>query len=96
MFARSKISLIAERCADAARADAELLNVFVSDREAADLAAAAAFRAERAAIQRAQADRLAERLPLPQIRLPFVVGAELGVPEIGTLADAFTRGIELL
>ena len=82
--------------AAAARADAELLNVFVSDREAHDLAGAAAFRAERAAIQRSQADRLAERLPLPQIRLPFVFGAELGVPEIGALADAFTHGVEAL
>ena len=38
--------------------DAELLDVFVSDREARDLARAAAFRAERAAIQQHQADRL--------------------------------------
>jgi arsenite-transporting ATPase len=80
--------------AAAARADAELLGVFVSDREAEDLAAAAVFRSERAAIQRVQADRLAERLPLPQIRLPFVFGAELGVPEIGRLADAFVEGVD--
>jgi anion-transporting ArsA/GET3 family ATPase len=80
----------------AARADAALVGVFVSDREANDLAAAAAFRTERAGIQRAQADRLAARLPLPQIRLPFVFGAELGGREIGALADAFTNGIARL
>jgi anion-transporting ArsA/GET3 family ATPase len=82
--------------AEAALADASILDLFVSEREAQDLAAAAAFRAERAAIQRAQADRLAQRLPLPQIRLPFVFGAELGIPEIGTLADAFEAGIGAL
>jgi len=86
----------ASATAEAAVADAELLDVFVSDREAHDLAAAAAFRAERAAIQRAQADRLAERLPLPQIRLPFIFSSELGVPEIGLLADCFTDGVEAL
>ena len=37
--------------AAAAQADAELVGVFVSDHEAADLAAAAAFRAERTAIR---------------------------------------------
>jgi anion-transporting ArsA/GET3 family ATPase len=83
----------ASATAEAALADAAVLDVFVSDREAADLAQAAAFRAERAAIQRAQADRLAEMLPLPQIRLPFVFSAELGVPEIGELADAFKAGV---
>ncbi len=82
--------------AAAALADAEILDVFVSDREAQDLADAAAFRTERAAIQAAQADRLAERLPLPQIRLPFIFSSELGVPEIGRLADAFVTGVEAI
>ncbi len=86
----------ADSTAAAAQHDAALLDVFVSDREAHDLAAAAAFRAERAEIQRKQADRLAEQLPLPQIRLPFEFSAELGVAEIGALADAFTAGIEQL
>ena len=79
--------------AAAAQADAELVGVFVSDHEAADLAAAAAFRAERTAIQLAQADRLAQRLPLPQIRLPFVFTSEIGFTEIEMLADAFTSGL---
>jgi anion-transporting ArsA/GET3 family ATPase len=86
----------ASATAAAALADADLLDVFVSEREAQDLAAAAAFRTERAAIQRAQADRLARRLPLPQIRLPFIFSSELGVPEIGELADAFAKGVEQL
>jgi hypothetical protein len=76
--------------------DAELLDVFVSDREARDLARAAAFRAERSAIQHHQADRLAQMLPLPQIRLPFLFTADLGRREIEHLADAFTAGVKAL
>jgi anion-transporting ArsA/GET3 family ATPase len=76
--------------------DAELLDVFVSEREARDLARAGGFRAERAAIQRHQADRLAQQLPLPQIRLPFMFTADLGLDEIERLADAFTAGVESL
>jgi hypothetical protein len=82
--------------AAAIRHDAELLDVFVSDREARDLARAAAFRAERAAIQRHQADRLGHQLPLPQIRLPFLFTADLGLREIERLADAFTAGVKAL
>jgi anion-transporting ArsA/GET3 family ATPase len=76
--------------------DAELLDVFVSEREARDLARAGGFRAERAAIQRHQADRLAQQLPLPQIRLPFMFTADLGREEIEHLADAFTAGVKRL
>jgi anion-transporting ArsA/GET3 family ATPase len=76
--------------------DAVLLDVFVSDREARDLARAAAFRSERAAIQTHQADRLANMLPLPQIRLPFLFTADLGMREIDRLADAFTAGVGAL
>jgi Mrp family chromosome partitioning ATPase len=76
--------------------DSELLDVFVSDREAQDLARAAAFRSERAAIQHHQADRLAQRLPLPQIRLPFLFTADLGLEEIERLADAFEAGVKAL
>ncbi len=79
--------------AAAAQADARLIDVFVSDQEASDLAAAAAFRAERTEIQLAQADRLADALPLPQIRLPFVFTSELGPAEIEQLADAFVVGL---
>ena len=64
--------------------------------EAEDLAAAAAFRAERCAIQLAQTERLAQRLPLGQIRLPFLFRSEIGVSEIEMLADAFTTGLAKL
>ncbi len=86
----------ASAIASAAQADGELINVYVSDTEAADLAAAAEFRSERTAIQLAQAERLADALPLPQIRLPFVFTSEIGPPQIETLADAFTEGVEAL
>jgi anion-transporting ArsA/GET3 family ATPase len=76
--------------------DAEVLDVFVSEREARDLARAATFRTERSAIQHHQADRLAQRLPLPQIRLPFLFTADLGLEEIEHLADAFTAGVDAL
>jgi anion-transporting ArsA/GET3 family ATPase len=82
--------------AAAVQHDAELLDVFVSEREARDLARAAAFRAERAAIQHHQADRLAQRLPLPQIRLPFLFTADLGLDEIEHLADVFAREVKAL
>jgi anion-transporting ArsA/GET3 family ATPase len=82
--------------AAAVQHDAELLDVFVSEREARDLARAAAFRAERAAIQHHQADRLAQRLPLPQIRLPFLFTADLGLEEIEHLADVFAREVKAL
>jgi anion-transporting ArsA/GET3 family ATPase len=82
--------------AAAVRRDAELLDVFVSGSEAEDLARAAAFRTERAAIQRRQADRLAQRLPLPQIRLPYLFRADMGRDELDHLVDAFGAGVNAL
>jgi hypothetical protein len=38
-------------------------------------------------LQREQVERLAERLPLPQLRLPFLFAPDLGLPEIETLAS---------
>ncbi len=76
--------------------DATALDRFVSEREAADLAHAAAFRAERYAIQTDQIARLADRLPLPQIRLPFLYTPDIGRAEVDVLADATTCGIEAL
>ncbi len=86
----------ASATAAAAQADGQMIDVFVSDHEASDLAAAAAFRAERTEIQLAQADRLAEALPLPQIRLPFLFTSEIGPAEIEQLADAFIDGLAAL
>jgi anion-transporting ArsA/GET3 family ATPase len=75
---------------------ADDLGVFVSPREALDLAAAADFRHQRHDLQQEQADRLAARLPLPQIRLPFVFTAEIGPPEIDVLTAAFVREVTSL
>jgi anion-transporting ArsA/GET3 family ATPase len=81
---------------DTIERDAASADVFVSPREAADLAAAAAFRAERHTLQQEQAERLAQRLPLPQIQLPFLYTAELGPAEVERLADAFAAQVEAL
>ena len=64
--------------------------------EAESLKAAAEFRQRRMALQQEQLDRLAERLPLPQLRLPFLFHADLGADELGALADALRAGVEAL
>ena len=69
-------------------ADAERAGRFVSDREANDLAHAAAFREQRHDVQREQIDRLRDRLPLPQIELPFLFTPDIGRPQVDVLADA--------
>jgi anion-transporting ArsA/GET3 family ATPase len=63
--------------------------------EAAALDAAVAFRNERHELSRAQADRLASLLPLPQLRLPFVFGA-IGPAEVERLSDALAGEIAAL
>ena len=87
---------VAQSTPDAIAADAAALDRFVSPREAHDLAAAAEFRAARYELQQEQAARLADRLPLPQIRLPFLFSAALGRAEIHRLADVLSSGIEQL
>jgi hypothetical protein len=64
--------------------------------EAEELAAAASFRRDRMALQAEQLDRLASKLPLPQLRLPFIFGAEVGPEELDLLADRFIADIEAL
>ena len=76
--------------------DAAACERFVSAREADDLAHAAAFLEERHALQHEQIQRLRERLPLPQIELPFVFNPDITRGQLDTLADAFTRGVERL
>jgi anion-transporting ArsA/GET3 family ATPase len=61
--------------------------------EAEALAGAAAFRRARQALQSEQLDRLAERLPLPQLHLPFLFQADLGLPEVDRLAAALRAGV---
>jgi anion-transporting ArsA/GET3 family ATPase len=73
--------------------DARATDRFVSEREAEDLARAAAFLEERHALQQEQIARLRERLPLPQIELPFVFDSDITRVQLDLLADAFARGI---
>jgi anion-transporting ArsA/GET3 family ATPase len=77
-------------------ADATALDRFVSEREAHDLSGAAAFRSERYAIQHEQRQRLSQRLPLPQLRLPFVFDADITRPDLDVLAGALHAEIEAL
>jgi len=76
--------------------DARAADRFVSQREGDDLAHAAAFLEERRALQDEQIQRLRERLPLPQIELPFVFNPDITRPQLERLADAFGSGIERL
>jgi hypothetical protein len=45
------------------------------------------------ALQAEQLARLAGRLPLPQLHLPYVFEADLGLAELDALADALLDGI---
>ena len=55
---------------------------------------AVAFAAERHAMQQAQTDRLAGRLAIPQIVLPFLPTASITIAEIEQLADRFVAEVE--
>ena len=61
--------------------------------EAEALAAAARFRVSRASMQTEQVERLAKALPLPQVHIPFLFTAEVGPPEVDTLAGAFAVAV---
>jgi anion-transporting ArsA/GET3 family ATPase len=62
--------------------------------EADALRAAAQFRQQRAALQDQQLERLADKLPLPQIRLPYIFSADLGPADLDGLTAALVTGIE--
>ena len=64
--------------------------------EADAIGAAAAFRRRRQEMQAEQATRLAEALPLPQLWLPHLFVAEIGLPEIDLLVDAMETGLVYL
>jgi len=64
--------------------------------EAEALADAAAFRRDRMALQDEQVERLAERLPLEQIRLPFVFTTDIGPAELDHLAERLLAAVEAL
>lgn len=76
-----------------AAVDAALAGVVVTDADVTALDAASAFVGARRAVQAAQIDRLARRLPLPQIHLPFVTD-EIGPAAISHLADVFRAQVE--
>jgi anion-transporting ArsA/GET3 family ATPase len=75
--------------------DATTATVELPTAEAEALDVAAAFRTERHRLAQEQADTLAARLPLPQLRLPFLFG-EIGPAEIDRLADALTTAVSAL
>ena len=72
---------------------AEAAGTRLLDHEAELLASAAAFRSSRRAIQDRQLARMAEVLPLPQLRLPYLFDSQLGREGLDTLAAALTAGI---
>lgn len=76
--------------------EAALLDVFVSDREATDLARAADFRVTRTRVQVDQVERLGRILPLPQINLPFLFSGGVGPDELELLTTAFADGVTAL
>jgi anion-transporting ArsA/GET3 family ATPase len=61
--------------------------------EAEALAAAAEFRRARMRLQGEQLDRLAEQLPLPQLRLAFLFRADIGPEELDVLAAALAASV---
>jgi hypothetical protein len=48
------------------------------------------------ALQAEQIERLAERLPLPQLHLPYLFAADLGPFEVDPLAQSLLDGIGAL
>ncbi|MBO0729689.1 MAG: ArsA family ATPase [Acidimicrobiaceae bacterium] len=60
------------------------------------IADAVDFRLRRQDLEAEQTARLAERLPLPQLRLPYLFTTDLGLAEVDRLADALAEGIATL
>jgi anion-transporting ArsA/GET3 family ATPase len=77
-------------------ADATLAGVTIDRAERRALVEAATFRADLAHRQDEQCARLADRLPLPQLRLPYFFTADVGPTEIELLADELVLGIGTL
>ncbi|MGI9121063.1 MAG: ArsA-related P-loop ATPase [Acidimicrobiales bacterium] len=64
--------------------------------EATALAEAAGFRRHRQELQGDQLRRLAELLPMPQLRLPFLFAADLGASHVDILASALRNQVSEL
>ena len=78
------------------RQAARQLGVTLDDRQAQALQAAADFREHRRALQEEQLQRLAQELPLPQLRTPFLFEPSVGPPELAALAGALADGVAAL
>ncbi len=77
-------------------AAAERAGVTVPDGEEEHLARAAHFLTRRRRLQAEQLTRLADRLDLPLVALPFLFSADIGRAELEILADALTAGVGAL
>lgn len=75
---------------------AEAAGTTLRSGEAAVLSEAAQFRTDRMALQDEQLGRLAEQLPLDQLRLPFVFTTAIGPAELDLLADRLLDQIRAL
>jgi anion-transporting ArsA/GET3 family ATPase len=76
-----------------AAAAATAAGVTLSPAEADSLQRAAGFRRHRQDLQAAQIARLADALPLPQLRLPFRWTSDLGPTDVAVLADALAAAV---
>jgi anion-transporting ArsA/GET3 family ATPase len=77
-------------------AAAQAAGTSLREGEAAALSEAAGFRRDRTELQVEQVARLAEQLPLSQIRLPFVFTTEIGPAELDELAARLLIEIDAL
>jgi anion-transporting ArsA/GET3 family ATPase len=64
--------------------------------EADALRAAAGFRHDRMALQAEQVQRLADALPLQQLRLPYLFTTEVRLPEVDVLASSLATEVAVL
>jgi anion-transporting ArsA/GET3 family ATPase len=82
--------------AEEIRAAAGRAGIAVPDGEVDRLARAARFLTRRRRLQEDQLSRLAERLDLPQVILPFLFSADIGPRELEFLAESLTAGVDAL
>jgi anion-transporting ArsA/GET3 family ATPase len=78
------------------RAAAAQAGVDVPEGEMEYLARAASFLTRRRRLQQEQLSRLAERLDLPQVVLPYLFSSDIGRAELEVLAEALTAGLGAL
>jgi anion-transporting ArsA/GET3 family ATPase len=68
----------------------------LADGDVGQLARAARFLTSRRRLQEEQLARLADRLDLPQVVLPFLFSSDIGPSQLEVLADALTAGVGAL